>query len=284
MNRSAVIIPARDEVRSIAGVIDDVLNTIRPDLVVVVDDRSCDSTADEARRAGALVVSTDSDHTGLGSAMNLGVRTGRRAGCDTFLTIDADGQYRAADLLRLWNFQRVGGFDMVVGDRLADGRPESMRRVRYSANQVFSTVFSAALDLEQRTDSQSGMRVFNSAVADTCAVTNSFTYTQEQLLRARIQGLRTATTPVSFERRVHGRSRLVRSTLDYAYRTVPHLIRVYLEHAGGNAHQARGRLLDQLATLDAPSLTSTAAAASLADHSGWASPGKAAGLPDFSRQ
>jgi len=239
-------------------VIEDVVNTVRPDLVVVVDDRSSDATAAEARRAGAFVVATSSSASGLGSAVNSGIRTGRRAGCDTFLTIDADGQYRAADLMRLWDIQRAGRFDLVVGDRLAGGRPESMRRGRYSANQIFSTVFSAALDLDHRTDSQSGMRVFTDRVADGCAVTNPFTYTQEQLLRARILGLRTATAPISFERRLHGHSRLVRSTVDYARRTVPHLIRVSAEHAR-DGRRERERLLDRLAALDLSAVTRSAA-------------------------
>jgi glycosyltransferase involved in cell wall biosynthesis len=170
-----VVIPARNEVGSIAAIVEAVTAVVAPGLVIVVDDQSCDHTADASREAGASVVSTSRQRAGLGAAMNLGIRTGRALGFETFLTIDADGQYDPVDLGRLLAVYRSGCADLVVGNRVADGRPASMRRGRYCANRLFSALFSAVLDLDHYTDSQSGLRVFGSRVADTCLVTNTFT-------------------------------------------------------------------------------------------------------------
>lgn len=94
--RVGVVLPARDE----AGTIGEIVRRVRTalcdlvplvDEVLVVDSRSSDTTADEARAAGATVVPTQDPEPdfdgGKGSAMRTGIA---RTTCDVGVFLDAD--------------------------------------------------------------------------------------------------------------------------------------------------------------------------------------------------
>lgn len=93
--RVSVCIPARDEERTVAPIVECVRQQATAagggvdlvDEIVVVDDGSADATAAVARRAGALVVPADSASGGKGLAMAAGLRA--TAG-DVVVFLDAD--------------------------------------------------------------------------------------------------------------------------------------------------------------------------------------------------
>ena len=108
-----IVIPAFNEAESIGGVLEQ-LKEIReqiPTRVVVVDDGSSDGTGDIAEKAGAEVI-RHRRNKGYGAALKSGIRS---AETEYVLTLDADGQYRASDILKLWEF--AGDFDMISGRR-----------------------------------------------------------------------------------------------------------------------------------------------------------------------
>lgn len=84
-------------------------------LPIVVDDGSCDGTADEARAAGADVV-VHQENRGYDEALNSGFARAAALDCDFVITLDADGQHDPAVLGEF-----VGGVtqgaDVVVGIR-----------------------------------------------------------------------------------------------------------------------------------------------------------------------
>ena len=113
------------------------ISPIFPSLdLIVVDDQSEDETAVRASHAGAHVVSTNKIESGLASAFRLGVQSGLDAGATVFLNIDADGQYKASEALRLlWPL--ADGAYLVIGNRL-HRRPEWMSLSRYVGNRAYS--------------------------------------------------------------------------------------------------------------------------------------------------
>src|SRR5512140_2394300 len=110
----AVVIPAYNEERVIAGVIKEVRN-ITPH-VFVVDDGSSDATAAAASGAGAIVL-RHALNRGQGAALRTAIEAALLAGSDMIVTFDADGQMSAADIPALTAPIEAGLCDVVLGSR-----------------------------------------------------------------------------------------------------------------------------------------------------------------------
>jgi glycosyltransferase involved in cell wall biosynthesis len=99
MNAAAtsVIVPAFNESASIGPLITELRAAADWREILVIDDGSRDDTAERARTAGARVIHHPSNK-GNGAAVKTGIRN---ASGLFVLIIDADGQHRPADELRL---------------------------------------------------------------------------------------------------------------------------------------------------------------------------------------
>ena len=109
--QTSVLIPAFNEEAAIGPLVAELLTVARWREVLVIDDGSTDDTAQQARTAGARVVSHPYNK-GNGAAVKTGIRE-TSGGC--ILIIDADGQHRPADAARL--VAHLGAYDLVVGAR-----------------------------------------------------------------------------------------------------------------------------------------------------------------------
>lgn len=121
--RTSIIIPALNEQASIARVVQSVREAAVWKEVVVVDDGSSDATAATAAAAGARVL-RHPYRKGNGAA----VKTGLRGAAGEFVLImDADGQHRPADALRLVSY--LDEYELVVGARSGHTQATAFRRV-----------------------------------------------------------------------------------------------------------------------------------------------------------
>jgi len=117
-----VVMPAFNEGAHIGKVVAD-LRAELPDIkVLVVDDGSCDNTGDQARAAGAQVI-THRRNMGYGAALRTGIHMARTGHIAMY---DADGQHRPCDLAKL--MATADGYDMVVGTRGKDSHREISSR------------------------------------------------------------------------------------------------------------------------------------------------------------
>ena len=96
-NSTSVIVPAFNEAASIGAVVSGLRAAAPWREILVVDDGSPDETAEHARTAGARVI-RHPYNKGNGAAVKTGIRDATGA---FVLIIDADGQHRPADALRL---------------------------------------------------------------------------------------------------------------------------------------------------------------------------------------
>jgi glycosyltransferase involved in cell wall biosynthesis len=120
---TSVIIPAFNEAASIGPLVIE-LKAAAPWLeILVVDDGSTDDTGALAAAAGARVI-RHPYNKGNGAAVKTGVRQASGA---FVLIVDADGQHRAADAVRL--VSRLNEYDLVVGARSARTQAGAVRRV-----------------------------------------------------------------------------------------------------------------------------------------------------------
>jgi rSAM/selenodomain-associated transferase 1 len=111
------VIPALDEEASIGAVVRQIPRSLVRS-VIVADNGSRDRTADEARAAGAVVVSEP--RRGYGSAC-LAALAALPPDCDVVVFLDADGSDDVTALPRLLAPILEGRADFVVGSRVAAG-------------------------------------------------------------------------------------------------------------------------------------------------------------------
>lgn len=124
---TSVVIPAFNEQASIGTVVRELASAAVWREILVIDDGSVDATADVAAAAGAKVV-RHPYNKGNGAAVKTGIR---RATGAFVLIMDADGQHRPADALRL-----VAGLDtyeLVVGARTNGSHASAARRLGNAA-------------------------------------------------------------------------------------------------------------------------------------------------------
>lgn len=110
-----ILIPAFNESQAIGFVIEHI-QAICSDVVqeiIVIDDGSSDDTAYIAKNAGATVI-RHKQNLGYGAALKTGIRYAKT---EFVLTMDADGQHQAEDVLRLRELAE--DCDMVVGQRIS---------------------------------------------------------------------------------------------------------------------------------------------------------------------
>ncbi|MCH9648311.1 MAG: glycosyltransferase family 2 protein [Deltaproteobacteria bacterium] len=125
-------------------------------LVLVVDDGSKDSTAEQAGRAGAEVLSLP-ENRGKGNALRVGMEALFDRGYQRVVTLDADGQHLPEEIPRLLE-AADGGADLVLGSR--EHRFAEMSTLRRVSNRWSSKVISWVSGLPLP-DAQTGFRVYS---------------------------------------------------------------------------------------------------------------------------
>ncbi|MBU0979700.1 MAG: glycosyltransferase family 2 protein [Nanoarchaeota archaeon] len=226
--RIVVTIPAYNEEKTIGQVvtsIKEVMNKHRHNYrILIVDDGSTDKTVAIARKLGAMVHSHPKNY-GLAETFNTELDIAVQEGFDIIVHFDADGQYLAKDIPRLIEVFKQGN-DLVLGSRFK-GKIEKMSLLKRMGNKAFSRVVSNICGLKI-SDAQTGFRVFSKEVAR-IRVASSYTYTQEQIIRAVKAKFKIAEVPVYFARR-KDKSRLMRNPFHFAASAGVNLLRTYRDY------------------------------------------------------
>jgi len=226
-----VTIPAYNEEDEIGNVIRNVISVMDKTqycysyIVLVVNDGSTDNTAEEAAKAGAIVYSHDTNK-GLAETFRTEMKICCDLGTEIIVHTDADGQYKAEEIPNLIN-QVEKGYDLVLGSRFM-GTIESMSKMKRFGNKAFSRLISL-LTKRRISDGQTGFRAFSRKVAEELPIESTYTYTQEQIIRACQKDYKIIEIPAYFAKRDNGPSRLMKNPLDYAIRAWKNIIKLYLK-------------------------------------------------------
>jgi len=129
------VIPAKNEEKSIGGIVERLVARYPNFEVLVVNDGSNDKTAANAEEMGARVVSHPYSK-GNGAAIKTG---SRKAKGEILVFMDADGQHDTNDIQKLLN-KIDEGFDLVVGAREVDTHASWFRKY---ANLFYNRLASA---------------------------------------------------------------------------------------------------------------------------------------------
>jgi glycosyltransferase involved in cell wall biosynthesis len=190
--RTIAIVPAFNEARTIADVVNGLTGVV--DRVLVVDDGSSDGTAAIARRAGAEVLGYGGNR-GKGHAIRTAIAVAMERGFTHALMLDGDMQHLPSEAPRLLEAAATSGADVVLAERrfARDEMPAS----RYHANRVGSRVLSWFVGGRFR-DTQCGFRVFRlEALRGITLKARGYDIETEMLVKLARRGATMTTVPVT---------------------------------------------------------------------------------------
>lgn len=190
--RVLIVIPAYNEEQTIIPAIRD-LKAHGFHEIVVVDDGSCDRTAELAEGEG-ICLYRHVVNRGLGVALGTGIEAALRLGAEVIVTFDGDGQHLAQDVPRLVEPILGKEADVVIGSRILDraGMPLMRRVGNVGCNLITLVMFGV-----RTSDSQSGLRAFSRKAAEALDIqSNGMEVSSEIFWEIRKNGLEFQEVPV----------------------------------------------------------------------------------------
>ncbi len=202
--RTAVIIPAFNEVDALPAVLADLAAHVPDHYVIVVDDGSNDGTHLAAVDGGATCLRLPFN-LGIGGALRLGFRHAVREGYDRAYQFDADGQHDATQITAL--LTALDDADMVIGSRFADDGGYQVGRSRGVAMALLRRLVGA-ISGQRFTDTSSGFRAFSRPVLEFFATEYPMEYMEsvEALVLAVRHGFTVREVPITMRDRSAGKA------------------------------------------------------------------------------
>ncbi len=225
-SKIVITIPAYNEEKPIGKVICgiktimDASNYRNQYKILVLNDGSVDKTLEIAKHNGAIVVSNNKN-SGLAVTFKREMEECLRLNADIIVHTDADGQYPSSYIPAMVRIVE-SGYDLVLGSRFRKGHYSGSLMKRLG-NIAFAKVFSGLLNI-RLSDTTTGFRAFTADVARLQLI-NSFTYTQEQIIRAGKANMKIREIPIKTNKTRP--SRLFKNPFDYALKAWINILRIY---------------------------------------------------------
>jgi len=200
-----VVIPAYNEGRSVAGVIERVKQALPAAGIVVVNDGSHDDTGSRAAGAGAQVINLPLN-LGIGGAVQAGFRFAVRSGYIVAVQVDGDGQHDPAEIPRLLEPIGRGASDMVVGSRWLGRGDYVAPSARRSGMRILARMVNWRTG-SRFTDTTSGFRAVSGPALRLFAENYPTDFPEvESLVLATQHRCRVIEVPVRMTKRAYGNS------------------------------------------------------------------------------
>lgn len=210
------MIPAYNEEKTISDVVKKVKELYSNFDVLVINDGSEDNTENEARKAGAKVI-TLPFHAGGTVAILIGFLVALKNNYDYLVKIDGDGQHRPEDVIKVLGPLMKNEADICVGSRYLTKsvNEENDSIVKFSGRIFSSTVTNFKIKSMKVTDVTSGLRAWNKRALNILTFIylnkrrlpdDSVLWIVETLLADR-KGLKIMEVPIKVLPRVYGKSK-----------------------------------------------------------------------------
>ena len=225
-NEHLVIIPAYNEVATVADVVRSVHARASFCDVLVVSDGSTDDTARRARLAGADVIELPFN-LGIGGAVQAGLVYAKENGYSYVVQVDGDGQHEPADIRALQDAMDAdASLDMVCGSRFLVPGEYLAPISRRTGIHVFAFLLSRIIR-QPVTDPTSGFRLYNRRAIELFSADYPHDYPEvEAVLMLHTHRMRMAEVPVRMFERGGGRSSI--STGKSAYYMIKVLLAIFV--------------------------------------------------------
>jgi len=225
-NKIIITIPAYNEENTIGSAIDEIKEIMSKTSyryeIQVINDGSSDKTVLIAKKHGAKVYGY-LRNKGLLHAFQYEITQCLKNKADIIVHTDADGQYDPKDIPKL--IEKIEeGYDLVLGSRFKGKISYKNEFGKLLGNIIFAKAISKMIKTKV-TDSTTGFRAFTKDVAREIKFINTFTYTQEQLIKASKQGFKITEIPITA--RKTRKSKLFKNPFDYAIKAWINIFRIY---------------------------------------------------------
>lgn len=198
-----VVVPAYNEEKLIGRVLQTMPDYV--DKVVVVDDKSTDTTAEIVSRvaeqsSGRVILIRHSENQGVGGAIVSGYKWARDNKIDATAVMAGDAQMDPADLPNLLDPVVAGRIDYAKGNRLFTGNAwQIIPKIRYLGNSYLSLLTKIASGYWHVADSQTGYTVISLRaleILDLDKIYKRFGMPNDMLVRLNIYNFRVRDIPV----------------------------------------------------------------------------------------
>jgi len=201
-----VIIPALNEEKNIAGVINE-LKSDMPQLdLLVVDDGSTDSTAELVRHTMAPCLSLPFN-IGYSGALQAGYKYAVARDYDFVVQFDGDGQHIAGEIEKLLDVQRETGADLVIGSRFIRSCGYQHSCARMFGTLLFRYLITAICGVTIH-DPTSGFQLINRRAFERYSRMHNFPYFPDAniIIEMLLHDFEIAEVQVSMRQRQYGQS------------------------------------------------------------------------------
>ena len=190
-----VCIPAYNEEKAIGEVVRSA--KLFASEVIVCDDGSTDRTAEEAKQAGAVVLS-HSLNKGYGAAVKTMFNFAKDQNADVMVTLDSDGQHDPAQIPSLVEPILRCEADIVIGSRFLNKEDRKKIPAIRSFGIQTITKLSQLTSSHNLTDGQSGFRAYGKkAISSISLNEDGMAVSTEILMRARQKDLVIREVPIT---------------------------------------------------------------------------------------
>lgn len=166
-----VVIPAYNEQKVLAGVLQELLDCNPSFNIVVVDDGSSDNTAAVARKLPVHVL-VHPINLGQGAALATGMQYALQQAAEVVVTFDADGQMCPQDIDTLVSQVQKEGIDVALGSRFLSSAPTGISR-RKKILLKLATIFTKLTTGLEITDTHNGLRAFRAQALQKIVITQN---------------------------------------------------------------------------------------------------------------
>jgi glycosyltransferase involved in cell wall biosynthesis len=202
VKRFGVLICAHNEAEHIGSIVR-LVNTLEPEVLLVVDDGSTDHTAALAQQAGAKVL-RNRRNLGKGSSLKRGFKAMLEEQVEAVVVLDGDGQHDPNEIPRFLETYERFGIPILIGNRMADTK--GMPRTRKWTNRFFAYVLNRLMKVYVA-DPPCGFRFYRADVLPfVMSSEQRFAFEFDVLLRAASRRIRIGSVRISTIYDPHQRS------------------------------------------------------------------------------
>ncbi len=218
----AVIVPAYNEEKSIAAVVEDILHVAHSQkllvTVVVVNDCSKDATSEIISKLNCVALDLPIN-LGIGGAVQTGFKFAFENGFDFAIQIDGDGQHPASEIPKLISAAEEQDMDVVIGSRFISKIGFQSSAVRRIGINYFKWLNRLMVGVKIF-DSTSGFRLINNKALAIVSEYYPDEYPEpESIILYSLKHLKIGEVPVNMKERQGGVSSIGRlSSIYYMFK------------------------------------------------------------------